>query len=125
MIKTFVNLNDGRKNVEAYYLDKEDRDNFFALWRKITHNEVVIERLESDVSLLLKSVDYDHIRPYVKYQLWEYLKERYPLDKSFRLFTVYKNFPHKRFTYEILLEFAKEGKLEMRGSGWYRRLSND
>jgi len=123
-IQTKVTLTDGRK-VTAYYLDEEGH----AFLQEIKTLLVRVSSLESQVENLQKLLKTD-----LKNRLRaEFMKNLaiMPKERSFR----YGDFLgwlrekmklHWRYTEiidEIFEEAIKEGRIEDRGSGWYRRVS--
>jgi len=122
-IQTKVTLTDG-KEVNAYYLDEEG----YAFLQEIKTLFTRVENLESQVENLQKLLKTD-----LKNQLRdEFMKNLalMPSERSFR----YSDFlgwlrekmklhwKYAEIIDEIFEEAIKEGKIEDRGSGWYRRV---
>lgn len=124
-IQTKVTLTDGKK-VTAYYLDEEGQ----AFLQEIKTLSTRVTSLESQVENLQKLLKTD-----LKNRLRdEFMKNLalMPSERSFR----YSDFlgwlrekmklhwKYAEIIDEIFEEAIKKGKIEDRGSGWYRRVSD-
>jgi hypothetical protein len=120
-IETEVTLRDGRR-VKAYYLDEEG----LKLLNELRRLPIHVENLELQV---------ENLQQLLKAELKERLREEFirnlvltPSQRSFRyaefLGTLREKMKlHLKYTEiidELFEEAVKDGRIEERGSGWYR-----